>query len=104
MKKIFFIFAAFLMLTSCEIGLNNQSIKYRMEVYENMVPPIIVVAQADRNVTATNKKGEAIDGLRGSILLQDSEGTSVTFTDSEPYGSTLVASYVKGDTLLSITK
>jgi uncharacterized lipoprotein YajG len=104
MKKILFIFVAFLMLTSCDTTINKTSIKYRMDVYENMTPPIIVVAQRPRVVVATNKRGEPTAGMKGSIMLSDSKGVTVVFTDVEAYGSTLVANYVKGDTLLSIIK
>jgi hypothetical protein len=104
MKKLFFICMALLMFASCDTAVSKTSIKYRMNVYENMVPPIIVVAQRDREVVVTNKKGEAIEGLKGSIMLADSEGATVVFTDTEAYGSTLVGSYVKGDTLLTLIK
>lgn len=91
------------LLSSCHSEPDVQKIRYRMGVYENMVPPIIVIAQSDRTVILNNK-GEVDSGMKGSIMLQDSKGTTVSFLDDEFYGATLVPSYVKGDTLLSIIK
>ena len=81
----------------------KENYSHRVEVFENMKYPIIVVAQSDR-VTRTNNKGNTTGWAKGSILLQDSDGTTVYFLDDEALGVSLVASYEKGDTLISLIK
>lgn len=90
-------------MISCNTSTKKYSTKWKMEVYENMTPPIIVIASNDR-IENKNSKGVVVSGIKGSIILQDSKGTTVTFFDDEAYGAPLINSYKKGDTLLTIVK
>ncbi len=73
-----------------------------------MTPPILVVAKSERidPSIVESKKGKyfTMDGQKGTIILQDSTGITVTFNDSEMYGSALCASYEKGDTIYTMVK
>jgi len=106
MKKLLTFLVLSLILVSCN---DPKSLKYRyrMNVYENMVPPVIVVAKSDRIEPQIIKNGSStstIDGAYGTIILQDSEGTTVTFRDIDMYGNALCASYEKGDTIYTLMK
>ena len=107
MKKILLLLAIIGLMVSCNSEPNTRAISYRMDVYENMTPPVIVVGRSDRvnpEVKMVNGKRYTLSGQKGTIVLQDATGTTVTFMDDEMYGNALHASYVKGDTLLSIIK
>lgn len=82
---------------ACDIKPNRE------EVYENMTPPIIVVAKSER-VYPKVVKGYTAPGTKGTIILQDSKGVSVSFMDTDKYGNALHSSYEKGDTILTIVK
>ena len=101
MKKLFALLALVAFMFSCD------SKPDRYEVYESMTPPVIVVAKSERvnpKLITENGKTRQLEGMRGTIVLQDSKGISVTFTDTDKYGNALHASYQKGDTLLSLVK
>ena len=95
-----------LFASSCTTD-DSSTMKGRMKIYENMAPPIIVVGKSERIEPQIIKNGSStktIEGAYGTIILQDSTGTSVAFRDIDMYGNALHASYEKGDTILTLLK
>jgi len=97
MKTLKFITVSILLLfMGCT---DPHSTAYRAKVFENMAPPIIVVAVSERVDPYTTKEGKEVNGTYGSIILKDSLNVTVSFTDNELYGNALCASYSVGDTI-----
>ena len=93
MKKLI-ILLGIILLTSCaDYGPSSRASKF-----EAMTPPIVVVAKNDR-VEPKVVDGEEISGVYGSILLRDSLGVTVAFSDKELYGASLCETYNVGDTI-----